>query len=65
MEAEANSVPTQTTTILSGCASPIATSEYVATFSEELTPSGFAVLVIPTAILTYINPIRSSNFPTN
>ena len=51
MEAEASSVPTQTTTILSAFASPIAAFEYVATFPEEFTPAGLAVLVIIAAIL--------------
>lgn len=50
MEAEANSAPTRTTTILSGCASPIATLLYVATFPDADTPAGFAVCAITTAI---------------
>lgn len=47
---DASSVPTRTTTILSGCAVPIETPVYVATLPEADTPTGFAVCVIPTAI---------------
>lgn len=50
MEAEVSSVPTKTTTTLSGSAAPIGWSAYVATFPDEFTPFGFAVCAIITAI---------------
>jgi hypothetical protein len=53
MVADDNSDVTTTTTILSGCAVPIDWSVYVATFPEALTPAGFAVLVIATAMYLF------------
>jgi hypothetical protein len=51
IEALVSSVPTRTTTTLSGDAVPIEALEYVATFPEAFTPAGLAVWVIETAIL--------------